>query len=67
MEKRSDDESRLLHLRNRVLTMAPTPRIERLRRRYLDTPNKAVVIRSGKVDLPRNSPYGPRVCEGSRA
>jgi len=30
-------------LRERVCTVQPTPRVERLRRRYLDTPNKAVI------------------------
>jgi len=30
-------------LRDRVLTIKPTARIERLRQRYLDTPNKAVI------------------------
>ena len=29
--------------RERVYTMQPTPRVERLRQRYLDTPNKAVI------------------------
>jgi len=30
-------------LRERVCTMQPTPRVERLRQRYLDTPNKAAI------------------------
>ena len=30
-------------LQNRVLTIKPTPRVERLRQRYLDTKNKAVI------------------------
>ena len=29
--------------RERVYTMQPTPRVERLRQRYLDTPNKAAI------------------------
>jgi len=30
-------------LRDRVLTIEPTPRVERLRQRYLDTPDRAVI------------------------
>ena len=41
--KRSEEKSRLSSLRDRVYTIPPTPRVERLRQRYLDTPNRAAI------------------------
>ena len=42
LDTREDQEGRRLDLREKVMTMPPSPRVERLRRRYLDTRNKAV-------------------------
>jgi len=42
-EERMEQKGNRSDLRSRVLTMRPTARVERLRQRYLDTPNKAVI------------------------
>jgi len=51
-------------LRDRVLTIKPTPRVERLRHKYLDTQDKAVIdisrIKTGVMKETEGEPMAIR-------